>query len=196
MEKNSMKDIRRLSEGDLVDAAKAPGPRTEEAKAELVRRAEKMFTAICNSKGIEPWEFDDARQAARLGFLRALRLFESDRGTPLQFYARPFVIGEIHRYVIDQRKQDRHAEWPESEEEMPGLIRRLAVEEKGLVLIHERLTARELLAALPPAERRILLRVVVADKSQAAVAYELGVSAMSVSRTMKRISERARRDAA
>lgn len=46
-------------------------------------------------------EFDDLMQIGTLGMIKAVRSFESERGTAFSTYAVPLIIGEIRRHLRD-----------------------------------------------------------------------------------------------
>ena len=46
-------------------------------------------------------EFDDLMQIGTIGMIKAIRSFESERGTAFSTYAVPLIIGEIRRHLRD-----------------------------------------------------------------------------------------------
>jgi RNA polymerase sporulation-specific sigma factor len=74
---------------------------------------------------------------------------------------------------------------PGEEKEQLSLIDRLANEE-GSVLLLERLALREALGHLEPREQEVILRRFFKDETQSAIADDLGVSQVQVSRIEKR----------
>jgi RNA polymerase sporulation-specific sigma factor len=74
---------------------------------------------------------------------------------------------------------------PGEEKEQLSLIDRLANEE-GSVLLLEKLALREALGHLEPREQEVILRRFFKDETQSAIADDLGVSQVQVSRIEKR----------
>ena len=73
----------------------------EEATAEVLRRNSGLIWAVVRryrSRGVES---DDLYQLGCLGFLKAVRGFDTEFGTQFSTYAVPKIAGEIRRYLRD-----------------------------------------------------------------------------------------------
>jgi len=73
----------------------------EEATEEVLRRNSGLIWAVVRryrSRGIES---DDLYQLGCLGFLKAVRGFDTEYGTQFSTYAVPKIAGEIRRYLRD-----------------------------------------------------------------------------------------------
>jgi RNA polymerase sigma-B factor len=140
---------------------------------------------------VEP--FEDLRQVAVIGLLKACDRFDPARGVPFEAYAVPTVLGELRHHVRDRA-------WPVR---MPRRVRRHALEERGaphvavtlaqddlpapddLAESEDRLLVSALLEGLGSRERAIVERYFFAGCSQAQIARELSLSQIHVSRLLR-----------
>ncbi|MBQ5973860.1 MAG: RNA polymerase subunit sigma-70, partial [Oscillospiraceae bacterium] len=92
-----------MSGNAALTAAAAAGDRA--AEAELVRRnggliraTAMRFRSRLDGRGLDE---DDLFQLAAIGFLKAVRNFDSASGYALSTYAVPKMVGEIRRFLRD-----------------------------------------------------------------------------------------------
>jgi len=82
---------------------------------DLVQRYEPALAKVVSRCNAPPNLRDDCLQAARIGFLRAYRNFDSDRGVALWSYAKHFVKGEVIRVLESEVK---HVAWQSEDDDV------------------------------------------------------------------------------
>ena len=101
--------FRFASEADLVHTAQN-GQTADKTRAEneLVRRSEPAIRNVVASLGARGADREDALQGGRIGFLAAIRRYDSSRGTSLTTFARMHIRGGALRelYAAKGRRQD------------------------------------------------------------------------------------------
>lgn len=86
---------------EIMDLLSLAREGDEEATAEVLRRNSGLIWAVVRryrSRGVES---DDLYQLGCLGFLKAVRGFNTEFGTQFSTYAVPKIAGEIRRYLRD-----------------------------------------------------------------------------------------------
>lgn len=86
---------------EIMDLLSLAREGDEEATAEVLRRNSGLIWAVVRryrSRGVES---DDLYQLGCLGFLKAVRGFDTEFGTQFSTYAVPKIAGEIRRYLRD-----------------------------------------------------------------------------------------------
>jgi RNA polymerase sigma-B factor len=141
---------------------------------------------------------EDLVQVGSIGLIKAVDRFEPERGLDLGAFAAPTIVGEIRRHLRDRiwpvsvprhvRESHAVAAVLASEDEPPPLLE--ADEEAGDA--EDRALLAAAFRALEPTERRIVYLRFFADLSQEAIAAELGLSQVQVSRALRRALEKLR----
>ena len=72
-----------------------------EAMAEMMEKNAGLVRGIANRFRGRGVEYEDLIQIGSIGMLKAIRSFDTDRGTQFSTYAVPLIIGEIRRYLRD-----------------------------------------------------------------------------------------------
>ena len=67
----------------------------ENATEELIRRNYALATSIAKRFCGRGVEYEDLIQLALIGMLKAIRTFDTERGTAFSTYAVPLIMGEI-----------------------------------------------------------------------------------------------------
>ena len=73
----------------------------ENATEELIRRNYALATSIAKRFCGRGVEYEDLIQLALIGMLKAIRTFDTDRGTAFSTYAVPLIMGEIRKFLRD-----------------------------------------------------------------------------------------------
>lgn len=121
---------------------------------------------------------DDLVQVGAIGLIKAVDGFREERGGDLGAYAVPTIVGELRRHV-----RGRGA--PEERPVLEMLDDTLDAHERPQEDVSEvRELARAALGALSPRERRIVALRFFRDWSQQAIAAEVGLSQVQVSRVL------------
>jgi len=161
---------------------------------------------------VEPWvrhysrcsgePAEDLRQVAVLGLIRAAERFNGNQQVPFAAFARPHIRGALLHYLRDQAhviRIPRRVQEQRSAGVQPKLRRvpyTLALETSWCEPVAaERLVPSidDLLAALTPAQRQLVVQVVLRGQSLRSVARSLGTSASTVHRRLRRALETIRR---
>ena len=82
-------DIERSQSGD------------EAATEELIRRNYPLAASLARRFAGRGVELEDLTQIALIGMLKAIRTFDTSRGTAFSTYAVPLIIGEIRKFLRD-----------------------------------------------------------------------------------------------
>ena len=72
-----------------------------DAMAELMDKNAGLVRGIANRFRGRGVDYEDLIQIGSIGMLKAIRSFDTDRGTQFSTYAVPLIIGEIRRYLRD-----------------------------------------------------------------------------------------------
>ena len=72
-----------------------------DAMAELIDKNAALVRGIATRFRARGVEYEDLIQIGSIGMLKAIRSFDTDRGTQFSTYAVPLIIGEIRRYLRD-----------------------------------------------------------------------------------------------
>jgi RNA polymerase sigma-B factor len=164
------------------------------AREQAVRAHLPLVEALALRFASDVESVEDLRQVGVIGLLKAVDRYEPDRGTPFTAFAVPTILGELRHHVRDRA-------WPVR---VPRRVRRREVElsrspriavpladEADLAARDEladsenRLLVGSLLQRLPRRERAVVARYFFADRSQAQIARELGISQIQVSRVLR-----------
>ena len=128
---------------------------------------------------------DDLRQVAAIGLLKAADRYDPRRGVPFPAYAIPMIRGELRHHVRDRT-------WPVRVPRAEPAPRPVAVAlddtpggGEGLGEADDRLVVEALMRGLRRPEREVVGRYFLGDRSQAEVAWELGLSQIQVSRLLR-----------
>src|SRR5690554_3954347 len=79
----------------LAILAKSSAPEADAAKAKLLQDHMPLLLRIVMHFAPNEEYWEDALQAARLGFLMALHRFDPGRGTTIGAFAPKFILGEV-----------------------------------------------------------------------------------------------------
>ena len=172
---------------NLIRQAQRSGERARDAKALLVSIYRPMLMKHTHAAPVALWE--DAYQAACVGFLRAIRACDPSRvatfGAFAQRYVRGAVIKETKFHISE-----------------PNLIEDDDMDHDGAldedlqrIDVSDRMVAVQVFVqSLPDVQRRVVVEVFWRDRSQADVARELSVSRAAVRRTLTRVYAKGRRE--
>ena len=72
-----------------------------DAMAEMMKKNAGLVRGIANRFRGRGVEYEDLIQIGSIGMLKAIRSFDTERGTQFSTYAVPLIIGEIRRYLRD-----------------------------------------------------------------------------------------------
>lgn len=179
-------------QSQLVAKAQGFGPNADAAKQQLLDDHAPLIARIARSLGLRrgDQDYEDAMQAGRVGFLRAIHRFDSTRGATIGAFAQNYVRGEIVSDLFDRRGS---AERPAVEllepDELVGVTDSTEHAEH-LLDLPERIDVRRFLLTLSERERRLAFAVHWTDKSQSAAGGGLGMNRMTALRTMRRIYDK------
>lgn len=95
-----MEEINSRFSDNLSLLEKAKGG-DREAMAEMMDKNAGLVRGIANRFRGRGVEYEDLIQIGSIGMLKAIRSFDTDRGTQFSTYAVPLIIGEIRRYLRD-----------------------------------------------------------------------------------------------
>ena len=73
----------------------------ESATEELIRRNYALAASIAKRFCGRGVEYEDLIQLALIGMLKAIRTFDTERGTAFSTYAVPLIMGEIRKFLRD-----------------------------------------------------------------------------------------------
>ena len=134
------------------------------------------------ARGGEP--YDDLVQEGCLGLIAAVDRWDPDRGPSFEAYAVPTIQGAIRHHLRDHAcgvRAVRGATPPvltQLDDELPGREDPIAAAEDRLALAHA-------MRRLPLRERRIVALAFYGDRSSRAIARELDLSQVHVSRLLR-----------
>jgi RNA polymerase sigma-B factor len=137
---------------------------------------------------------DDLVQAGCIGLIHAVDRHDPARGA-FEAYAVPTITGEIRRHLRDRGSVVRVPARVIAQTGRPR-IRELGEDDAPpadpIRAVEERLALASALRALPLHERRVLVLWLYGECSQRAIAREVGVSQIQVSRLLRRALDRLR----
>jgi RNA polymerase sigma-B factor len=158
---------------------------TPAARRRLIEHHLPLVRAIARRHAGAGEPLEDLVQVGAIGLIKAVDGFDAGRGVPFGAYAAPFIAGEIRHHLRDRCAPVRVPRRLQAE----GVrVTAVALEEAAhdpMALAHERLALGAALRSLAPRERRIVLLAFVGDLSQAQIARRIGLSQISVSRTLR-----------
>jgi len=135
-------------------------------------------------------DFEDAWQAARLGFIQACRRYDDSRGVSIGSFARGYVTGAVRAALESSAAENVSVPLDTVVEEMLDIDDAFLVDPDAA----ERVEATEVAAAiqalmtrLSSRQRYIVLEVFWEDRSQADVARDLGVSRKAITVALQKI---------
>ena len=145
----------------------------------LVRRLARRY-----ARGREP--YDDLVQAGCLGLIAAVDRWDPARGATFEAYAVPTIHGAIRHHLRDRApgvRGPRHGAGPAPvltplDDELPG-------REDPIAAAEDRLALALALRRLPLRERQIVALAFYGDRSHRAIARDLGLSQVHVSRLLR-----------
>ena len=162
----------------------ATGGRLEE-RDELVTTHLRLADTLARRFVSDTDGLDDLRQVAAIGLLKAADRYDQARGVPFPAYAIPMIRGELRHHLRD-------GAWPVRVPRAVHARRPVAVAldeapdgGDGLGAADDRLVVEGLVGALRRPEREVVRRYFLADRSQAEVASELGLTQIQVSRLLR-----------
>jgi RNA polymerase sigma factor (sigma-70 family) len=136
---------------------------------------------------------EDAWQAACLGFIQAYRRYDAKRGVPVGSFARGHVVGTVREALGAYIVEDRNVAIDKVRDETGEDVLRLEADASSRAEAMEVAAAiRKFVADLSPRQRFIVKEVFWADRSQADVARELGVTRQAVTMTLETVYARGR----
>ncbi len=149
-----------------------------EVLAELCEKFQGMFFRAARQRHLRT-VFEDALQAARESFLRAVRDFDARLGVPFEGFAKRRVYGDLHTFFRRERAYWQREVHPGDDEEGTSFWE--GVEDEAAGGAPERFVLGETLAAamtlLSAREKELLSLVYFADRSLKEAAEKLGLSA-------------------
>ncbi len=220
----------------------------ETAMTELINDNNGLIWSIVKRFLSRGYEAEDLYQIGCMGFIKAIKRFETDYDVKLSTYAVPYILGEIKKFIRDDgiikisrsikelnvkiskleedylRKTGKNITITElekilkveKEEIIAAMEARKPVEsiykednssgdDKGIDLINripsgeneensiiDKITINELIRALEPKERQIIVLRFYKNKTQSEVGKMLGISQVQVSRIEKSILNKMR----
>jgi len=129
--------------------------------------------------------YDDLRQVASLGLLKAAERYDHSRGVPFAAYAIPVIRGELRHYLRDRAWPVRVPRTERAPRPVAVALEDIVDAGDGLGAADDRLVVEGLVRALRRPEREVVRRYFLADRSQAEVADELGLTQIQVSRLLR-----------
>lgn len=160
----------------------------DDPTAALVAAHRPLFLSIIRKLKVPAWARDDAEQGAVLGFMVALRRFDPDRDVPIGVYAREFIKHEIlvavgwHRKSLEMETLGEVALMLLPAEDPPLDSGPVVVE------LHERDAAiAGFVSGLDRIDQLVLQRLYVDGATQVALADEIGMTPMQLSRRKRHL---------
>ena len=129
--------------------------------------------------------FDDLRQVAAIGLLKAAERFDDARGVPFPAYAIPMILGELRHYLRDRAWPVRVPRTERTARPVAVALDDAAADVDALGSADDRLVVEGLVRGLRRPEREVVRRYYLADRSQEEVASELGLTQIQVSRLLR-----------
>ena len=171
-------EVRRGTTAALLGAYHRRGDRS--ARTRVIEQNLPLVHSLARrfSRPSEP--LDDLVQIGAIGLIKAVDGYREDRGRDLGAYAVPTIVGELRRHVRGARSAAPDAPQLEALDDD-------ALEADGRPqedLSETRELVRAALGALSPRERRIVALRFFRDWSQQAIAAEVGLSQVQVSRVL------------
>jgi RNA polymerase sigma-B factor len=168
--------------------------RDVDAREQAVRAHLPLVETLARRFASDVESVEDLRQVGVIGLLKAVDRYEPDRGTPFTAFAVPTILGELRHHVRDRAwpvRVPRRVRRREVELSRPPRVAVPLADDAGLAARDEladsenRLLVGSLLQRLTRRERAVVARYFFADRSQAQIARELGISQIQVSRVLR-----------
>ena len=153
----------------------------------LMRRHEPLVHAVVRQQWSGGWRYAEVVQEGRIGLWRAILKYDPERGTAFSTYAWPAIARQVWAAV---KRQQREAAIPPSPQPLPDADEAAAEWARTCQLL------RELVARLPPKERRLVLQYYGLDGgggcTQQALSAPLGCTRQAVSYHLRQALRRLR----
>jgi RNA polymerase sigma-B factor len=161
-----------------------PTAEREAARRREIERHVPLVRALARgyARGAEP--YDDLVQAGCLGLIAAVDRWDAARGSSFEAYAVPTIHGAIRHHLRDRAPGGRAPRTGAApvltplEDDLPG-------REDPIAAADDRLALALALRRLPVRERRIVALAFYGDRSSRAIARDLGLSQVHVSRLLR-----------
>ncbi len=127
---------------------------------------------------------DDLRQVAALGLVKAADRYDRGRGVPFPAYAIPVIRGELRHHLRDRGWPVRVPRTQRAQRPVAVALDEAMAGSEGLGSADDRLVVEGLVRGLRRPEREVVRRYFLADRSQAEVAGDLGLTQIQVSRLL------------
>lgn len=85
---------------DIVDAQNG----NEDKMTKLIEDNNGLIWSIVKRFGARGYELDDLYQIGTMGFIKSIKRFDTTFDVRLSTYAVPYILGEIKRFIRDDRK--------------------------------------------------------------------------------------------
>lgn len=140
------------------------------------------------------YETEDLYQIACMGFIKAIKRFDTSYQVKLSTYAVPYILGEIKKFIRDDGiikisrsiKELGFKVFMESINEESN-ERKIFSDQDEQTMIIEKITIEELIEDLDARDKEIIKLRFYKEKTQKEVGEILGISQVQVSRIEKRI---------
>jgi RNA polymerase sigma-B factor len=148
-----------------------------------------------------PHQWDNARQAARLGFLEAAARFDKTRGTTIGAFARPYIKGAVLDALEGDAKQDAvtvplDTVMPEGDEDISEEYCSALLFDDDPEIAAEgaeaKAAVRASVSTLPNPHQQIVREVFWEGRLQADVARDRSVSRKTITKTLDKVYARGR----
>lgn len=141
---------------------------------EAIKQHDKLIKSL--ARRLCHAEVDDLAQEGRIAMLTAIRLFDENKGTQLWTYARPFVLGAMLRFLLQQSKEPSSP----SNEDMSEIESEEPNAEDSILETEERVEQRRrlmhALESLTEKEREIIFMRFHEERAFRAMADALGIN--------------------
>jgi RNA polymerase sigma factor (sigma-70 family) len=127
-------------------------------------------------------DLDDARQAAIVGLLRAVKKFNPQRETTLRTFAYTFMLGEVMTALYGRQTVRKHRV-----QLLPLLDQDQAEEDPALGIVEQRTDVARFLQGLTTEEQDLVRRVYWEEMPQAEIARREGVHRVAIHRRVTRV---------
>ena len=151
------------------------------------------------------YDKEDIYQIGCLGFIKAIRRFDSEFEVKLSTYAVPYILGEIKKFLRDDgpveeitmameigkpiESLENSAYNTDNSNKPVSIAEMLSTNKDEATSITDKITIHNLIENLEDRDKEIILLRYYKDKTQTEVAKILGISQVQVSRIEKKILE-------